>query len=316
MECSLGTCIITKNAKDSIARTINSVMPYSSQIVVIDTGSTDSTPVICTRFGAEVHFFKWVNDFSKARNYGLELMRTDWILVIDSDEKFVPNELNLSSIEANVGGINLEIINYLDEYNAELTSSHRYTRLFRNNKAFRFSGIIHEQIRESIEGSGFEIIQGNSKIIHYGYSHQNTEKQNRNKEMLQKEILNNHTDYNTYHLANTEFGLKNFDLAYQLFTSIHNSQELSLEQIENVWLRLAQISLIKENIYEIEKWTSFKSENIHIDGLRQFLIATSLMVQQKYKEAQVILNSNSVLNSSMVDKNILNNAINLIGELI
>ncbi len=315
MSNSLGCCIITKNAGNSISRALNSINGISSQIVVIDTGSIDKTPIICTKFGAEVHFFEWSNDFSKARNYGLDLMRTDWIFVIDSDEVLEIQDLQLDLIDEKTGGINIEIINFMDENNLQLTTSHRYTRIFRNNKLIRYKGSIHEQIRESIEDAGFDIIQGNSKILHYGYSTKTNEKQIRNKEMLDNELLIISSDFNIYHLANTEFSLQNHERAKELFHSIVNSQELSEEQIENIKIRLTQISLITEDIDEITKWTNFVGSNTQVEGFRQFILASSFMIQKKYKEALELFNSHSVNSSSMVDKKLLKNAVEILGEI-
>ena len=42
------------------------------EIVLVDTGSTDDTIDIAQRFPIKLHHFKWVEDFSAARNYAIE----------------------------------------------------------------------------------------------------------------------------------------------------------------------------------------------------------------------------------------------------
>ena len=58
------------------------------RIVVLDSGSTDSTQSIATSFGAEVVNFKWDGKFPKKRNWFLRnyTLTTKWILFIDADE--------------------------------------------------------------------------------------------------------------------------------------------------------------------------------------------------------------------------------------
>ena len=316
MNNSFGACIIVKDAEKTIGNTLESIFEICSQIVVIDTGSIDNTPQICTNYGAEVHFFKWVNDFSKARNYGLDLMRTDWILTIDSDEIFEINNLNLNNIPKNVGGLNLEIINFTDPNNNELALSHYYTRIFRNNKEFRFSGTIHEQIRESIELAGFDIIKIDSKIHHFGYSQPAYEKKKRNKEMLELELNENENDFLKYHLANTEFSLNNYKVAQKLFYNLVNSSELSENQIEHIKIRLAQIALLTEDFAEIEKWTSFSAKDTNIEGLKMFIIASLNIMQKQYKNALVMFNSPIMQKSSLVDKNVVKNAIEFLTKML
>ena len=57
-------------------------------IVVIDSGSTDSTRDIAKRFGAEVIDFQWNGRFPKKRNWFLRnhAPETKWVLFLDADE--------------------------------------------------------------------------------------------------------------------------------------------------------------------------------------------------------------------------------------
>ena len=61
---NIGAAIICKNNSKTILKTLNSIENFCSQIVIVDTGSTDETPKICLNFGAEVYFHKWKDDFS------------------------------------------------------------------------------------------------------------------------------------------------------------------------------------------------------------------------------------------------------------
>ena len=59
--------ILVKNNAATIEKTLTSLSGVG-RIVVGDLGSTDGTPQICSKYGAEVVKIKWEGDFSKARN--------------------------------------------------------------------------------------------------------------------------------------------------------------------------------------------------------------------------------------------------------
>lgn len=113
----LGASIIAKNSASSIEKLITHLQTFCKQIVVIDTGSDDDTAQIASRCGAEVHFFKWQNSFSRARNYGLSLMRTDWIICVDTDEIIEKASIDAEAdlfLDENIGGITVNIDNMLE----------------------------------------------------------------------------------------------------------------------------------------------------------------------------------------------------------
>src|SRR5262249_3259553 len=79
--------LIVKKDAPVVGRCLRSVSEVVSQMVVADTGSTDGTADIASKFGATVISVPWTNHFANARNAALEVMQTDWILVLDADEE-------------------------------------------------------------------------------------------------------------------------------------------------------------------------------------------------------------------------------------
>ena len=75
---SISISIIAKNESADIVNALNSVKSIARQIVVIDTGSTDETPELCTRHGGEVYFKKWTENFSESRNFAKSHCRNDF----------------------------------------------------------------------------------------------------------------------------------------------------------------------------------------------------------------------------------------------
>src|SRR3989344_859109 len=88
-------CMITKNEEKSLADCLNSAKDVIDEIIIVDTGSTDKTKEIAKKFcdmrtrsqlTAKIYDFKWIDDFSAARNESLKYATKDWILVLDADE--------------------------------------------------------------------------------------------------------------------------------------------------------------------------------------------------------------------------------------
>ncbi len=82
--------VIAKNESRCLERCLRSAQPFVDRMLVLDTGSADTTPELARACGAEVHFFDWIDDFSAARNRALELADADWNLFLDADEWIDP----------------------------------------------------------------------------------------------------------------------------------------------------------------------------------------------------------------------------------
>jgi glycosyltransferase involved in cell wall biosynthesis len=81
--------VITKNAEPTLRRCLESVR-WADEIVVFDSGSTDSTPGICGEFGA---LFTMTPDWpghGPQKNRALERAHGEWIVALDSDEWLTP----------------------------------------------------------------------------------------------------------------------------------------------------------------------------------------------------------------------------------
>ena len=65
----LSLAIIVKDEEKNLARLLDSVEGLYDELVIVDTGSTDRTVEIAKRYTQNIHHFKWVDNFSKARNF-------------------------------------------------------------------------------------------------------------------------------------------------------------------------------------------------------------------------------------------------------
>jgi len=311
MNYTVGAAIIAKKEEANILNCLNSIKHFCSQIVVVDTGSDDNTAVLATKFGADLYFHKWKNDFSEARNFAIKHLHTDWIISIDADEELVENSFDLEKIihsSDKIGGISVVLNNFLD-VNLATSKQHRFTRIFRNDKRIKFEGKIHEQIANTIYSAGFEIFDSEIIFNHYGYIDQNIEKKNRNKILLEESIKqNSEDDFLYYHLATTEFSLGNYDKALELFLNILHSTKLSSIQTEEIKLKIAQIFLNKNEFSQAIKILDFTASNVDNEGLRLSILGASYLSLQNFTKAKQIYNNPLLEQSKLVDKAILRNS--------
>ena len=79
--------ILTSNEDKHLARCIDSVRAITSDILVVDSYSTDSTKKIAEQKGATFHRRKWIN-YATQFNWALTQLKpnTNWVLRIDADE--------------------------------------------------------------------------------------------------------------------------------------------------------------------------------------------------------------------------------------
>lgn len=145
----LSLCMIVKNEEATLPKSLSSVKNVVDEMVVLDTGSTDRTPEIAKKFGAQVHDFEWCNDFSAARNEALKYVTGDWILVLDADEtltqKIVPQ------LQQAIRREEYLLINLLrHEVGAEQSPYSLVSRLFRNHSQIRFSRPYHALVDDSV----------------------------------------------------------------------------------------------------------------------------------------------------------------------
>ncbi len=82
---ALSVVILTKNAESTIIEAVKSALLVSADVIVVDSGSTDSTVKIAQQAGARTIAISW-NGFGDARNRGAGEAVNDYILNIDADE--------------------------------------------------------------------------------------------------------------------------------------------------------------------------------------------------------------------------------------
>ncbi|MDE2407204.1 MAG: glycosyltransferase family 2 protein [Xanthomonadaceae bacterium] len=85
----LSGIVITKNEGDRIARCLGSLRSICREIVVLDSGSTDSTVALARANGARVEHQQWLG-FAAQKNAAIALATQPWVILLDADEWLLP----------------------------------------------------------------------------------------------------------------------------------------------------------------------------------------------------------------------------------
>lgn len=82
---TISVIIITKNAGATIRRCLESVA-WADETVVVDSGSTDDTKVVCRELGAKMLVTADWPGFGPQKNRALDAAAGEWVFSIDADE--------------------------------------------------------------------------------------------------------------------------------------------------------------------------------------------------------------------------------------
>ncbi|MCL5961954.1 MAG: glycosyltransferase family 2 protein, partial [Chloroflexi bacterium] len=172
----LSACMIVRDEEADLERCLSSVQAVVDEIVIVDTGSRDGTVEIARGLGAKVHHFEWCDDFSAARNAGLEQAAGRWILQLDADEELSPEAAR--AIRLLVGSAAPKCWGFFVPWRSHVIQSGlRHEKvayrclLFRNHRDLRYRSRIHEYIAYVGNGPKPEFSYNDDIVIeHYGYT--------------------------------------------------------------------------------------------------------------------------------------------------
>lgn len=146
---SISACIMVKNEEELLPDCLESIRDWVDEIVLVDTGSTDKTVEIAESYGAKIHHQRWENDFSKHRNYTVELATCDWVCIIDADERFDKNDIPGLLTMINDPDHEIISVSVYNRYRGtnDLVIGSNSVRFWRRNLNLRYEGIVHNALR-------------------------------------------------------------------------------------------------------------------------------------------------------------------------
>lgn len=146
----LSLCMIVKNEEDVIERCLKSAKAFSDEIIIVDTGSTDKTKILAAKYTSKIYDFKWIDDFSAARNFSFSKASGDYIMWLDADDIITPLNSDKIITLKNTYDPNTDI--FMFKYNVAFDKNNNPTftyyreRIIKNSPKYRWESPIHEVI--------------------------------------------------------------------------------------------------------------------------------------------------------------------------
>ncbi len=231
---TISCCMIVKNEEKFLDKCLTSVKDYVDELIIVDTGSTDSTVDIAKKYTDKVYFHPWENSFSKARNQALSYATCDWVFQIDGDEELMEGSgERLKKSVREFKNNDVVFVKLLCSYaNGAKTSMHYFERLFRNNGKIHYQGRVHNRI------VGYNNpIYSQIELWHYGYDvdeDKAQEKFDRTTVLLKKDIEEDPNNPLPHHYISSSYlargmfkeALKEAELAIQLADRSGNTNSI------------------------------------------------------------------------------------------
>lgn len=149
---TISLCMIVKNEEKILKRCLDSVADLVEELIIVDTGSTDATMKIAAEYpGVKLYEFKWIDDFSAARNFAFSKATQEYIYSADADE--VLDEENRERFKILKEAMLPEIEIVQMKYGNQLRFGTVYNydeeyrpKLFKRLRSFKWHEAIHETI--------------------------------------------------------------------------------------------------------------------------------------------------------------------------
>ncbi len=184
----ISLCMITKNEESMLAACLAGMETVVDEIIVVDTGSSDRTPMVAEACGARVFSHSWQNDYAEARNAALGCATGGWVLTLDADERLAPRDRAplaevLNEARRSQAAVLFTTRNYVHEaglqgwcrndgvYEEEAGSGwvpSDKVRFFPRQPEILYDQPVHEVVEPSLQRKKIPILRTQIPIHHYG----------------------------------------------------------------------------------------------------------------------------------------------------
>lgn len=204
----LSAVLIVKNEEKVLANCLRSLQSVD-EIVVLDTGSKDSTYVIARNLADKLYSdYKWNDNFSEARNHALSKATGDWVLSIDADEELLTEVKYIKKAIGEAEKCGIKAIDVIQEGRGG--ERNYFPRLFKRCPEVYWIGAIHNYL--SVPG----MIKSDI-VIKYGYSPAHGLDPDRALRILNIEVAKGNKVRELYYLAREYWYRKDYQTALKWY---------------------------------------------------------------------------------------------------
>jgi len=234
----LSQTMIVKNEEKNIESALSWGKDIASEQIVVDTGSVDDTVKKAEAMGAKVVYFQWIDDFSAAKNFAIEQCIGDWILILDADEFFVPEDVaklrkiieiadknGYAAIKSSLTSINIH---------GDIISKTTQVRIIKNLKQLRYKRRIHEILTYPGSLNVYDATK-ELNIIHTGYADEIVKEKHaskRNRNLLLKELSEHPKDSEILGYLADDFAIDDREKAIQLYNKAIENMPENIDSID------------------------------------------------------------------------------------
>ena len=160
--------IIAQDEADRINNTIESVIDFVDEVIVIDSGSTDGTQDLARQLGCKVFFNKWTG-YGPQKRFGEDCAKNEWLLNLDADE-YLSDQIKSEILQIfndnnkHYNFFSMKVTPIYPKWKKPrlFSASHQCVRLY--NKRFgRFS---NSPVHDSVETNNSKVFYFKNHIYH------------------------------------------------------------------------------------------------------------------------------------------------------
>lgn len=167
---TISLCMIVKNEEEILARCLESAKDLVDEINIVDTGSTDRTKEIASKYTDRIFDFPWIDNFAAARNESFKYATKDYILYLDADDVILEKDREKfkqlkETLDPSVDSVSMYYDAGTDQY-GNVTLRYRRNRLVKREKNFTWQGDCHQYL--NVHG---KIINSDVAVTHKKIKH-------------------------------------------------------------------------------------------------------------------------------------------------
>ena len=165
--------MIARNEAHQIEEILSQCKGFADEIVVVDTGSTDNTKGVISKYTEKVFDFEWCDDFSAARNFSLRKATGGYAVIIDADDRLTPdNQERINKLRKYMDGERMFnfALRSMDQDGHAMGMEYYQPRCLPLRDDIYYEGRVHNQVTPSILRANLKVCEVNIDVNHVGYA--------------------------------------------------------------------------------------------------------------------------------------------------
>lgn len=285
---TVSVCMIVKNEEKVLARCLDSLKGIADEIIIVDTGSTDSTKRIAAGYTDKIYDFEWIQDFAAARNYAFSKASMDYIYSADADEVLDEENRKRFLMLKQTLPPDMEIVQMYYANQLQHNTTYNYDtelrpKLFKRLRTFRWVDPVHESVEltPAIYDSDITILHM-PEACHAGRDFEVFLKEIRTGGGLSPKLFEMYA--RELFIAGSD---KDFEDAFPYFTAVAEKEEYTQRQRKICECVLTKCYFMKKDITGLLKYGLHNIADGKGSSEVCYILGEYFMERRDYKEATI-----------------------------